>query len=313
AYNEPSTGGSGDAFVIAMLYKYSDYNKYVSQPFSASNEKDWDAAFAALKGLAPSLYGKGTYPKGNAGTLDLLNRGEIWMGTVWSDQSTQALQAGQLPKTVKITQINPAFNGGAAYIGITKNATHKQAAMKYLNFLLDPAQQSFIVTGAMSGYPGIDWQYMPSDARSRFSGADKEYRLWLDNYAQLATSDTLRANVIFTVFIAVTSVAIVFVIAYVIALALRFGKGPTAKLLGRIYIVPLFIPSVIASYAMITFLANHGFVDGILQAFGLPDGAFPKIVFDWKGIVITQVWLSLPFMTVLLSSVLLEISDSLIE
>ncbi len=178
AYNEPSTGGSGDAFVIAMLYKYSDYNKYVSQPFSASNEKDWDAAFAALKGLAPSLYGKGTYPKGNAGTLDLLNRGEIWMGTVWSDQSTQALQAGQLPKTVKITQINPAFNGGAAYIGITKKATHKQAAMKYLNFLLEPAQQSLIVTGAMSGYPGIDWQYMPSDARTRFSGADKEYRLW---------------------------------------------------------------------------------------------------------------------------------------
>lgn len=178
AYNEPSTGGSGDAFVIAMLYKYSDYNKYISQPFSAANEKDWDAAFAALKALAPSLYGKGTYPKGNAGTLDLLNRGEIWMGTVWSDQSTQALAAGQLPKTVKITQINPAFNGGAAYLGITKKATHKQAAMKYLNFLLEPAQQSLIVTGAMSGYPGIDWQYMPSDARTRFSGADKEYRLW---------------------------------------------------------------------------------------------------------------------------------------
>jgi len=50
--------------------------------------------------------------------------------------------------------------------------------MKYLNFLLEPAQQSFIVTGAMSGYPGIDWQYMPADARTKFSGADKEYRLW---------------------------------------------------------------------------------------------------------------------------------------
>src|SRR5205814_9438016 len=100
---------------------------------------------------------------------------------------------------------------------------------------------------------------------------------------------------------------------HVIALALRFGRGSSARFLGRIYIVPLFIPSVIASYAMITFLANHGFVDGLLQALGLPDGLFPKIVFDWKGIVITQVWLSLPFMTVLLSSVLLEISDSLIE
>src|SRR6184192_3613768 len=168
AYNEPSTGGSGDAFVIAMLYKYSEYQKYVTQPFSASNEKDWDAAFTALKDLAPSLYSKGVYPKGNAGTLDLLNRGEIWMGTVWSDQSTQALSAGTLQKSVKITQINPAFNGGAAYTGITKNATHKQAAMKYLNFLLEPAQQSLIVTGAMSGYPGIDWQYVPP-GQSRYS------------------------------------------------------------------------------------------------------------------------------------------------
>ncbi|TMD54334.1 MAG: ABC transporter permease, partial [Chloroflexi bacterium] len=139
------------------------------------------------------------------------------------------------------------------------------------------------------------------------------YRVGLDNYGQLVASDTLRSNIVFTVFIAVSSVAIVFVIAYVIALALRFGKGASARFLGRIYIVPLFIPSVIASYAMITFLANHGFVDGILQTLGLPDGLFPKIVFDWKGIVITQVWLSLPFMTVLLSSVLLEISDALIE
>ncbi len=49
AYNEPSTGGSGDAFVIAMIYKYSDYQKYVTQPFSAANEKDWDGAFAAIE------------------------------------------------------------------------------------------------------------------------------------------------------------------------------------------------------------------------------------------------------------------------
>src|SRR5207302_6589054 len=66
--------------------------------------------------------------------------------------------------------------------------------------------------------------------RDRDDAGNYTYRVGLDNYAQLATSDTLRANVIFTVFIAVTSVAIVFVIAYVIALALRFGKGPTAKL-----------------------------------------------------------------------------------
>ena len=113
--------------------------------------------------------------------------------------------------------------------------------------------------------------------RDRDDAGNYTYRVGLDNYSQLVTSDTLRANIVFTVFIAVTSVAVVFVIAYVIALALRFGRGSSARFLGRIYIVPLFIPSVIASYAMITFLANHGFVDGLLQAIGLPDGVFPKI------------------------------------
>jgi len=178
AYNEPSTGGSGDAFVISMLYKHSDYNKYLGKPFSAANEKDWDAAFAELKALAPSLYQKGVYPKGNAGTLDLLNRGEIWMAPVWSDQATQWLADGRLPKDIKLTQVNPAFNGGGAYIGVTKNAANKAAAFAYLNFLLDPKQQAAIVTGKMAGYPGVDWSQLPSDARSRFSGIDKEFRLW---------------------------------------------------------------------------------------------------------------------------------------
>jgi putative spermidine/putrescine transport system substrate-binding protein len=178
AYNEPSTGGSGDAFVVAMIYKYSDYNKYASSPFNADNEKEWDPAFRELKELAPSLYQQGTYPKGNAGTLDLLNRGEIVMGPVWSDQALQAQADGRLPKEVKLVQINPAFNGGAAYIGVTAKGEHKQAAYDYLNYLLDANQQKVVTTGRMKGYPGIDWQYLPADARNQFSGVDKDYRIW---------------------------------------------------------------------------------------------------------------------------------------
>lgn len=177
-YNEPTTGGSGDAFVISMIYKYSDYNKYIGKPFSAENEKDWDAAFRDLKELAPSLYQKGVNPKGNAGTIDLLNRGEIWMGPVWSDQVTTAIDEGRLPKAIKVTQIDPAFNGGAAYIGVTANAANKPTAFAYLNYLLEPEQQQLIVTGKMAGFPGVDWKVLPAEARNRFLGADKEYRLW---------------------------------------------------------------------------------------------------------------------------------------
>lgn len=151
------------------------------------------------------------------------------------------------------------------------------------------------------------------EVRSRDDAGLYSYHTGLDNYLAVAQSETLRSNIWFTIVMAAISVGLVFVLSYVIALILRFVSGRAVRLISRIYIIPLFIPSVIASYAMITFLANHGLLDGAAQKVGLPDGAFPRLVFDWKGIVITQVWLSLPFMTVLLQSVLLEIGDSLIE
>lgn len=151
------------------------------------------------------------------------------------------------------------------------------------------------------------------EVRSRDDAGVYSYHTGLDNYSTVAQSEVLRSNILFTVEMAIVAVAFVFVLSYAIALTLRFGSGRAVGLISRIYIIPLFIPSVIASYAMITFLANHGLLDGASQHLGVPDGAFPRIVFDWKGIVITQVWLSLPFLTVLLQSVLLEISDTLIE
>src|SRR5207248_6726486 len=88
--------------------------------------------------------------------------------------------------------------------------------------------------------------------RDRDNAGNYSYRVGIDNYRTIFETETLRDNVVFTVLIAVISVAIVFGLAYSIALALRFGRGPVVRFLSRIYVIPLFIPSVIASYAMIT-------------------------------------------------------------
>jgi len=149
--------------------------------------------------------------------------------------------------------------------------------------------------------------------RARDNLGNYSYSFGVQNYINAITDPVVRSDIVFTIVISIVCVALVSVLSYAIALALRFGRGPAVRVLTRVYIIPLFIPSVIASYAMITFLANHGFVDSMLQKLGEQDGTFPRIVFDWKGIVITQVWLSLPFMTVLLTSVLQEISDTLVE
>lgn len=150
--------------------------------------------------------------------------------------------------------------------------------------------------------------------RTRDNAGNFTFSTGLDNYVEVFSSPSMRANIAFTVAIAVATVVVVTLVSYCIALALRFGgKRRVVRLIERTYILPLFIPSVIASYGMITVLANHGLIDGLLQKLGLPDGTFPRFVFDWKGVVITQVWLNIPFMTVLLTSTLHEIADSLVE
>ena len=104
--------------------------------------------------------------------LDLLNSGDIWIAPVWSDMGLAALASGGLPATVKLTQISgPSFTGGAAYLGIPVNAAHKAAALKLVNWVLEPAQQETIVS-VMSGYPAIKTSLLSSSVQSKFTDLD---------------------------------------------------------------------------------------------------------------------------------------------
>jgi ABC-type spermidine/putrescine transport system permease subunit I len=49
-----------------------------------------------------------------------------------------------------------------------------------------------------------------------------------------------------------------FVLAWLIAIYLRFNKGRLAKIVSSLYIVPMFIPVVIASYALVEFWNDGG-------------------------------------------------------
>src|SRR5690242_4364118 len=69
----------------------------------------------------------------------------------------------------------------------------------------------------------------------------------LANYARVLAARTLRADIVFTVGITLVSVAVVFALSYPLALYLRFSRGRAARLLGVLFVVPLFVPVVIAS------------------------------------------------------------------
>ena len=172
-YNSPSSGGSGQAFVETTLTKYvsSADNAKMVAGYVPSLEGDWNQGFATLKGLSSSIY-QHVYPNGNQAVLDLLDSGSIYMAPVWSDMATATLTSGGLPSTVKLGQItDPSFTGGAAYLGIPVNAAHKDAALKLVNWVLEPAQQDTIVS-VLAGFPAISTSLLSSATQSKFSGLD---------------------------------------------------------------------------------------------------------------------------------------------
>lgn len=173
AYNDPSTGGSGNSFVATTLYKFLPEEAiHNSDP---SVEKGWDQGFALLKDLGKSVYGKGIYPKKNQGTLDLLTSGEVDMIPAWSDMVLEQLAKGQLPKATKMAQIKPGFNGGPTYLMVPKLSEKKDAVYKFLNFVLSSEAQA-VVVDKMHGFPGIKLSNMSKEIQDSFKGASEGFR-----------------------------------------------------------------------------------------------------------------------------------------
>lgn len=199
-YNTPDTGGSGNAFVTRIVrggIPAAD-SSFFETDYDAGKEKSWDQGLATLKALAPKLYQNGQYSQNNVGTLQLLGKGAIQMGPVWSDMGLSYLKQGLLPANIKLTQLDPPLSGGAAYLGVAADSVNKATAYDFLNWLLTPEVQA-IVVDKMNGYPGVQLKYMPKDVQTKYGdiagdfsygfsskfGSDMN-RLWYERVAGMA-------------------------------------------------------------------------------------------------------------------------------
>lgn len=133
----------------------------------------------------------------------------------------------------------------------------------------------------------------------------------LSNYQYLFTNKLMRSNIIFTLEVTIISVILVLIISYALAVYMRFNTGALAGLIRKTYMIPIFIPSVIATYGLIQLLGNHGWIARILET--AHAGPLPRIIFDMKGIIIAQLWFNIPFTTMLLGSALSGVPNSVIE
>ncbi|MHB1599213.1 MAG: extracellular solute-binding protein [Acidimicrobiales bacterium] len=170
-YCNPADGGSGSAFVQAVLAKYTPAadNLKMALGYSPKSESSWSAGLAELKSLTPDIFQQ-QYPNSNQGVMTLLASGAVSMGAVWSDQATTALHNGQLPKSIKLTELTPPLAGGPDYLGVPSNvsATEKALAFQFINWTLQNPQQVGIVR-AMNGTPAIEFQYLPKSIAAEFA------------------------------------------------------------------------------------------------------------------------------------------------
>ena len=129
-------------------------------------------------------------------------------------------------------------------------------------------------------------------------------------YGDVFTTEAFWQDLALTLAVTVASTAIVVVLAGGIGLFLRLQGGRLARVLSVIAIVPLFIPVVIASWAILTFYAADGFLRSLLAQFGIEG---PVWSYTAVAIVIGSAWTSLPFAVLMITSGLQSIPDALIE
>lgn len=129
-------------------------------------------------------------------------------------------------------------------------------------------------------------------------------------YAEVFGDPGFQEDLAVTLIVTFISAAVVLFMALGIGLYLKIRGGWLANVVSGLAVVPLFIPVVIASWAILTFYSGTGFIRSIFAQFGLEG---PIWGFTIIAIVIGSIWTSLPFAVLMISSGMQGIPDAMIE
>ncbi|HXF55429.1 MAG TPA: extracellular solute-binding protein [Hyphomicrobiaceae bacterium] len=156
-YNGIKGGMSGVAFVTGWVYAFGgDAGKLISGPYDPAAKAGWDKALAELKDFNRNV----VITPGNAGTLDMLNRGEIAMGPVWVDMFYTWMADGKLPPNMKLKLVGPGMPGQPMYYAIPAKAANAALAQKFVALATSPEVQGEGIVKRFNWYPGIDAKHL---------------------------------------------------------------------------------------------------------------------------------------------------------
>lgn len=140
--------------------------------------------------------------------------------------------------------------------------------------------------------------------------------LTLANYIFLFTSKVPRAAIWYTLAISILTVLLSISIAYLLALYLRFGTSKISRLIGNLYLIPRFIPGLVAVYAMMTVVRDSGLLNRLSlllpETWALYDWK-PGLLYNMQGILVMNCWFNIPFATMIIVAALSGISESVVE
>src|SRR5256886_9412771 len=152
-YNGIKGGVSGVGFTMGWVYwKTGLYKELTQGPFDKSREGAIREAITALRD-----FNKGALiTNGNAGTLDALNRGEIFMGAVWIDQLVAWKNEGRMDASITPSLPAPGLPLYPLYFVVAKEAAHRDLAARASDYIATPEVQAKAIVERFGWYPGVD-------------------------------------------------------------------------------------------------------------------------------------------------------------
>jgi ABC-type uncharacterized transport system YnjBCD substrate-binding protein len=138
-YNGIKGGMSGVSFIVGWIYANTlEADRLINGPYDPESKKTWDQALARLAAFNKNV----VLTPGNAGTLDMLNRGEIAMGPVWIDMFYTWQADGKIPPTVKLKLIGPGMPGQPMYYVVPAKAANAKLAEEFVALATSPKIQA---------------------------------------------------------------------------------------------------------------------------------------------------------------------------
>lgn len=136
-------------------------------------------------------------------------------------------------------------------------------------------------------------------------------RIGLDKYAAFFADAYSRQNLLFTLVLTTLSCVTAVAISLGLALYLRFSKGWISAVVQALSLFPLFVPSVIISFALMRFLGPNGLFQLMLEQVGI--GGYRTPYLTPVGPFIGFVWESIPLPVLILTAALGQVSNHAVE